>query len=271
MPEATLHFPPDFRWGCATAAHQVEGNNTNNDWWAWEQGEGTSRRAEIRPGVRLVGRRPKRTWTSPRDESERAPPVDRVEPHRAERGPVGRRRRSIAIGTCCAMRERGIEPMVTLHHFTNPLWVVERGGWETPTSCRCSSGSLTKVVEALKDLVRSVGDDQRAERLRRAGLVAGRSRESSSRHQLRFPPGKHDLDLVFKVVDHLMLAHGAAYHAIHRVQPQARVGLAHHMRLFDPHPNSPLDQLLRLEPRSVVQPFRLECHAARAISIGRSG
>mgnify|MGYP001369077850 CR=1 FL=1 len=40
MPEATLHFPPDFRWGCGTAAHQVEGGNTNNDWHAWEQGEG---------------------------------------------------------------------------------------------------------------------------------------------------------------------------------------------------------------------------------------
>ena len=30
-------FPPDFKWAAATAAHQVEGNNTNNDWWAWEQ------------------------------------------------------------------------------------------------------------------------------------------------------------------------------------------------------------------------------------------
>ncbi|MCK4449695.1 MAG: family 1 glycosylhydrolase, partial [Anaerolineae bacterium] len=40
MPEATFHFPADFKWGVATAAHQVEGNNTNNDWWAWEQQEG---------------------------------------------------------------------------------------------------------------------------------------------------------------------------------------------------------------------------------------
>src|SRR5829696_6454234 len=29
-------FPDGFRWGTATAAHQVEGGNTNNDWWAWE-------------------------------------------------------------------------------------------------------------------------------------------------------------------------------------------------------------------------------------------
>jgi beta-glucosidase len=59
-----------------------------------------------------------------------------------------------------------------------------------------------------------------------------------------FPPGKDDVPMVFKVVDHMLLAHGAAYHAIHRVQPQARVGLAHHMRLFDPaRSGSPLDRL----------------------------
>ena len=71
-----------------------------------------------------------------------------------------------------AMRERGIEPMVTLHHFTNPLWVVERGGWETP--------DIVPLFERLRDEgrrraegpVRSVGDDQRAERVRRDGLVA---------------------------------------------------------------------------------------------------
>ena len=37
MPEATYHFPRGFLWGAATAAHQVEGNNTNNNWWKWEQ------------------------------------------------------------------------------------------------------------------------------------------------------------------------------------------------------------------------------------------
>ena len=40
MPKATFYFPQGFLWGTATAAHQVEGNNTNNNWWAWEQQEG---------------------------------------------------------------------------------------------------------------------------------------------------------------------------------------------------------------------------------------
>src|SRR5881296_2194293 len=33
-------FPSGFLWGAATSAHQVEGNCTNNQWWAWEQEAG---------------------------------------------------------------------------------------------------------------------------------------------------------------------------------------------------------------------------------------
>ena len=40
MAEATFHFPSKFLFGAATASHQVEGNNTNNNWWAWEAESG---------------------------------------------------------------------------------------------------------------------------------------------------------------------------------------------------------------------------------------
>ena len=40
MGQAPYHFPAGFFWGTATAAHQVEGNNTNNNWFAWENQPG---------------------------------------------------------------------------------------------------------------------------------------------------------------------------------------------------------------------------------------
>ena len=40
-------FPSGFLWGAATSAHQVEGNCTNNQWWAWEQEPGHIRDGDV--------------------------------------------------------------------------------------------------------------------------------------------------------------------------------------------------------------------------------
>src|SRR5438876_435761 len=37
----TRNFPGGFEWGTATAAHQIEGGNWNNDWWQWEHTPGS--------------------------------------------------------------------------------------------------------------------------------------------------------------------------------------------------------------------------------------
>ena len=51
------------------------------------------------------------------------------------------------------LRERGIEPMVTLHHFTDPLWLTEMGGWENPLVEDYFARFTDAVVEALGDQV----------------------------------------------------------------------------------------------------------------------
>ena len=59
MPQATYHFPRGFLWGTATAAHQVEGNNTNNNWYAWEEQPGRIKhghRSGLRSEERRVGK-----------------------------------------------------------------------------------------------------------------------------------------------------------------------------------------------------------------------
>jgi beta-glucosidase len=132
MAEATLYFPKDFRWGTATAAHQVEGDNTNNDWYAWEQGEGHIF------GGQHSGKAC--NWWAPggaeadfdlmqrlgQNAHRLSVEWSRIEPQegRWDEAALDRYREMLR-----GLRARGIEPMVTLYHFSEPQWLVERGSF----------------------------------------------------------------------------------------------------------------------------------------------
>jgi len=245
MPEATLHFPSDFRWGCASAAHQVEGDNTNNDWYAWEQGEGHIY------GQQKCGRACD-WWRNAEADLERAAAMgqnahrmsvewSRIEPSdgRWDEAAIDRYRQMLRF-----MRERDMEPMITLHHFTTPLWLAEQGGWENPRIISRFERFATKVVESLGELCDLWITINEPVLYAILGYAAGSPRDEIH-YQLTFPPGKHDFDLALRVVENLFLGHGAAYYAIRRLQPHARIGSAHNMQYLQPlHPNSPLDRLV---------------------------
>jgi beta-glucosidase len=143
-----------------------------------------------------------------------------------------------------------MEPMVTLHHFTDPLWLAERGGWENPETPERFAQYVHKVVEALGSECNLWCTVNEPNVYAFFGYVQG-----------LFPPGKQDLRAAGVVLRHLMEAHARAYRAIHAVQPLARVGLAHHMRVFDPAcALSPLDRFLawffdRAFNRSCLEPL----------------
>jgi len=234
MEQATMRFPQGFLWGAATSSHQVEGNNTNNDWWEWEQ----------QPGHILDGHRSGLAcdwWNRAEQDFDLAREMgqnahrlslewSRIEPREGEWDDDAiARYRQMLVG----LRQRGLEPMVTLHHFTNPLWLVEKGGWETETVVPLFERYVTRVAEELGDLVElwSV--------LNEPNVYAILSYAGG-----RWPPGKQNLLLAFKVLSNMLLAHGRAYQAIHRLQPRAKVGIAHAVRVFNPaRPDSRLDRL----------------------------
>ena len=152
MIRATFTFPQGFLWGCATSSHQVEGNNINNDWWAWEQEQGRILNGD-RSGKACdwwAGRwredfdRAKETWQNAQRisiEWSRVQP----EPDRWDEGALDRYRQMLM-----GLKERGMVPMVTLHHFTNPLWLTEMGGWENDAVVELFGEYTRKTVEALK-------------------------------------------------------------------------------------------------------------------------
>ena len=242
MPTASFHFPKGFLWGCATAAHQVEGNNTNNNWWAWEQQEGHIEKGN-KSGLACDwwGGRWKEDFDRAAEAGQNAHRLS-VEWSRIQPAPdrwdeeALERYRLMLRGLC----ERGMTVMVSLHHVTDPLWLsdpaVNSGlGWADEAVVPLFEKFVRKTVEALKEYVSLWCTINEPNLYALEGYLEG-----------IYPPGKQDLRLAMKVLANMVRGHAAAYRAIHEIQPEARVGYAWHYRPMVPaHSWSPLDRLVR--------------------------
>jgi beta-glucosidase len=234
MPSATYHFPKGFLWGTATAAHQVEGNNTNNNWWKWEQEGHTNGSAAV--AADWWGGRWREDFDRAAETGQNAHRMS-VEWSRIQPTPdtwdedALEKYRNMLRG----LKERGIMPMVTLHHFTDPLWLADMEGWETEAVVPLFEKFVRKTVDALKEYCTLWCTLNEPTGYALNGYLAGNSDS--------FPPGKNNLSLAMRVQANLIRGHAAAYRVIHLLQPEARVGFAHHYRSIAPHHAwSPLDK-----------------------------
>jgi len=234
MPSGSFHFPKDFLWGTATASHQVEGGNTNNNWFKWEQ-EGHSANNSGLACDWWGGR-----WKEDFDRAaEAGHKAHRLSVEWSRIQPTPDRWDEEALGHYRTMlhglRDRNITPMVTLHHFTDPLWLGELGGWETDAVVPLFEKYTRKVVEALKENCSLWCTINEPNVYFIEGYVRG-----------NFPPGESDLKLGILVQANMVRAHAAAFRAIHEIQPEARVSYALHFRPQEPARSwSPLDRVMR--------------------------
>ncbi len=225
MAEATFNFPRGFQWGTATAAHQVEGNNANNNWWAWEQAAGRILHGHT-AGLACDwwgGR-----WREDFDRAaESGQTTHRLSVEWSRIQPTPDRWDEDALDHYRQMvrglHERGLTPLVTLHHFTDPLWLYERGGWANDVAEQFAAFT-EKVVTALKEYVNQWVTLNEPNVYATLGYLMG-----------TFPPGDQNMLKTFQVMTNLVRGHAAAYHAIHRIQPEAQVGIAHQYRGIEPY------------------------------------
>jgi beta-glucosidase len=207
-------FPDGFSWGTATAAHQIEGGNTNNDWWAFEHLEGS--------GVAEPSGDACDSWDRWEEDADLVAALgldnyrfsvewSRIEPAEGEfsRAALEHYRRQ-----CLGLRARGVDPVVTFHHFTTPRWLADQGGWETDAAVDRFGRFCTVVAEALGDVM------VRACTVNEPNIVA-----TMGWHAGMFPPGKRDAELSYRVGQHLADGHRAAVEAIRRAAPGIPVGL----------------------------------------------
>ena len=197
-------FPDGFVWGAATSSHQIEGGNVNNDWWVWEHNPASGcaepsgdacdsyhlweQDIELVAGLGLGAYRFSLEWS-------------RIEPAPGEFS-------AAAIAhyrqMCEACLDRGLEPVVTFHHYTLPRWLSDRGGWEADGAGELFAAFVAKAAAGLGDVV------GRACTINEPNVIG-----VMGYNQGEFPPGvKDDLRRHLAVNDILVRAHRLAVDAL---------------------------------------------------------
>jgi beta-glucosidase len=223
MTRKRLGFPKDFLWGTASAAHQVEGNNTNSDWWQFEQRPGAIWHND-RSGLACDWwRNAERDFDLMADmghsthrlsvEWSRIEPEEGMFSHEA----IARYREMLT-----GLRQRRIEPMVTLFHFSSPLWLARQGGWRNPTTIERFRRFVRHTVEHLGDFVTLWCTINEPNVYAALAYLLG-----------EHAPGEQSLLLYSRVLSHLLRAHGAAYRVIHGLDGSAQVGLVKNVQIFE--------------------------------------
>lgn len=149
-------FDKGFLLGASTAAHQVEGNNTHSDFWAMEQMEYSSfdepsldavdhyhhfkEDIDLMAGAGLNAYRFSIEWA-------------RIEPEHGKFDESEIAHYREVLEYC---REKGIEPVVTMHHFSSPKWLIEEGGWENEETIGKFADYCAYTVRQLGSLMQYV-------------------------------------------------------------------------------------------------------------------
>ena len=151
-----MSFPKGFLIGASTAAHQVEGNNIHSDYWAQEQmphssftepsGLACDHYNRYEEDIRLMAQAGLNAY---RFSIEWA----RIEPEEGcfDENEIEHYRKVIR---CC--RENGVEPLVTLMHFTSPVWLIKKGGWEAESTIAYFRRYAAYVAEKLGSEIKSI-------------------------------------------------------------------------------------------------------------------
>ena len=227
-------FPQGFLWGTTSAAHQIEGDNKNCDWWEWEQTPGHIANGDTSLVACDGYHRYREDFKLLREMNQGAHRMSiewsRIEPSPGEFDSRQIRHYRDVLGE---LREQGIEPMVTLHHFTSPIWFAKKGGWAERESVKAFVAFASRAADEFGDLVNLWCTINEPNIYAANGWMTG-----------EFPPGHvGDLRGLLAVLSNMHRAHELAYVAIKKRRPDSLVGLSHHKLLFLPATGKRRDHL----------------------------
>jgi beta-glucosidase len=228
-------FPSQFKWCVATAAHQIEGGNKNNDWWEWEHSIpskiknndssviATDHWNRLDLDTNLMKELGVNQYRFSIEWS-------RIEPKEGEFDQVAMNHYRHEIDL---LKQNGISPMITLHHFTSPIWFTHKGGWTNEKSPEQFLKFVYYVRTQLGESVSHWVTFNEPMVMLLGGYANG-----------VFPPGIKDWKKVATPLKNILKAHSLAYYELHK-NSNAQVGMAHHLRIFEPYSKlNPVDWYL---------------------------
>lgn len=219
--QAQLNIPADFLLGAAISAHQVEGNNLNSDWWHFEK------QGKVPPSGSACDHynRFEEDFQMAKDMGLGAVRISiewaRIEPveNKWDRVAIEHYRKVLK-----KMKQLGLVRMVTLHHFTLPLWLSEKGGFEHRGGVGAFARFAWFVAHNLGEEIDLWCTINEPEVFAQQGYLKG-----------VWPPfKKYRILQAFQVYRNLAKAHVAAYDAVKGVLPGAQVGIVKNNVYYEP-------------------------------------
>ena len=224
--------------GSATAATQIEGGDENNNWARF------AKEGKIKDGSSPV--------TADDHYNRFISDIDlmaemglqiyrfgiewsRIEPSRGEysREAIAHYRREIEY-----MISKGIKPLLTIHHFTNPLWFEDMGAFESKEAPEIFLSLVKKVVESFGDLVSEYITINEPNVYATQSLLWG-----------YWPPEKKSVGSLINALSNMVAAHVLSYNYIHNKRAEmgygdTKVSFANHLRVFAPkNPKNPFHRM----------------------------
>lgn len=255
-----FRFPEGMLLGVSSAAMQIEGGELGTNWNDWYH------RGHIRDGSNPAD---SDHWERWREDTELMASMGvqvcrfGVEwarlfprPGQPDRRAVERYRAELS-----ALRERGIRPLLTIHHFSEPMWFAEKGGFARRENLPDFLALVKLVAEELGDLVSEYITINEPNVYALNGYAWG-----------DWPPGEKSYPAAFAVLENMAWCHIRAYGLIHRIRERmgytdTMVGVANHLRAFDPkNPRSPKDRASAKASRWLFQEA-----VTRAMTLGEFG
>ncbi len=228
----TLIFPDGFLWGAATSAHQVEGDNINSDWWDWElkhqppekrSGKACDQYHKYEEDFDLAK---KLFQNAHRLSIEWA----RIEP---KEGEFNQEEIEHYKKVLQSLKHRGFTVMLTLWHFSLPKWVMDKGGWENGATTGYFAKFVERILPEVKDYVDLWVTINEPGVYTLMGYIKG-----------GWPPQKKNLFAAAIVQWNLSQAHKRVYKIIHKLIPEAKVGIAQNAASFQAYHKDSLRELL---------------------------